>query len=265
MTHQTTEDIEREIERDRARIDQTIHAIGDRLSPGQLLDQAMGYMRSGGGEMASNLARSVKDNPLPVILTGVGLAWLIAASTTRNGSQGPSPAYDSSTGWRDAAERARSAVAALKREAHETESAFQERVTAARAAALSMKQDAGELADAFRQRVDDYMRRAETAVDNLKDSARHAQTRVEDLYASQPLIAGAIGVAAGALIGALVPPTQVENRTIGAVGDAVRGTAREMASQALERGEALAGEATRAALNAAGEASGRAAREDTAA
>ena len=71
--------IEREIEQDRRRIEEKIGAIQERLSPGQLIDEAIAYAKGhGGAEFASNLKYSAVANPLPVALIGIGLAWLMA-------------------------------------------------------------------------------------------------------------------------------------------------------------------------------------------
>jgi len=69
--------IEEDIERTRAEVSSTIDAIQSKLTPGQMMDQAIQYLRnSGTGEFGSNLGRTVRDNPVPVALIGVGIAWL---------------------------------------------------------------------------------------------------------------------------------------------------------------------------------------------
>jgi hypothetical protein len=71
--------IEREIEQDRLRIEAKIGAIQEKLSPGQLVDEALAYAKGhGGGEFVSNLKTSAVANPIPVALIGIGLAWLMA-------------------------------------------------------------------------------------------------------------------------------------------------------------------------------------------
>lgn len=80
----TPEQIEAEIEHTRAEMSETIDAIQRKLSPGQLLDQAMHYVQSGPGDFASNLGATIKNNPVPVTLIGLGLAWLMMARS--NGS-----------------------------------------------------------------------------------------------------------------------------------------------------------------------------------
>jgi len=75
----TSEDLQREIDQDRERIGHRLDAIQERMSPGQLVDEAIAYAKSsGGGEYVGNLGRALKDNPLPVALMGVSLAWLMA-------------------------------------------------------------------------------------------------------------------------------------------------------------------------------------------
>jgi ElaB/YqjD/DUF883 family membrane-anchored ribosome-binding protein len=78
------EEIEAEIARTRTDMDATLTAIEQRLTPGQLIDQGLDYLRhSGGREFVSNLGGSVKNNPLPVALMGIGMAWLMATGNRR--------------------------------------------------------------------------------------------------------------------------------------------------------------------------------------
>ena len=72
-------EIQREIDANRVRIENRIGAIQERMSPGQLVDEVLAYAKgTGSGEYVSNLGKALKDNPLPVALMGVSLAWLIA-------------------------------------------------------------------------------------------------------------------------------------------------------------------------------------------
>lgn len=78
--HKNSAELEREVDQQRHRLEQTINELQNRLSPGQLMDQALSYTKHGGGKFASNLGRSVTDNPLPAALLGVSLAWLMVGS-----------------------------------------------------------------------------------------------------------------------------------------------------------------------------------------
>ena len=82
-TEKTSADLQKEIDRDRQRIGHRIDAIQERMSPGQLIDEVLAYAKgSGGGEYVSNLGQALKDNPLPVAMIGVSLAWLMAKGST---------------------------------------------------------------------------------------------------------------------------------------------------------------------------------------
>jgi hypothetical protein len=89
-------EIEREVEQSRADIEHTLDAIQDRLSPGQMLDKAMGVFRGGSGDFARNLGDSIAANPVPLALIGLGVAWMMYSS------QRPArPTYRAETGYWD--------------------------------------------------------------------------------------------------------------------------------------------------------------------
>lgn len=134
------EEIQAEIARTRQEMDGTLSALENRLTPGQLYDQGMQYLRNNGGaEFVSNLGQQAKHNPLPVALVGIGLAWLMA---TRN--SGTEPELGSSSGP-GLGERASQAKARLG----DTASAIGERATQVR--------------DTTRQQID----RAKTSLDTM--------------------------------------------------------------------------------------------------
>lgn len=85
-SEKSSAEIQREIEADRQRIGDRIDAIQERMSPGQLMDEAIAYAKnSGSGEYLSNLGQAMKTNPLPVALMGISLAWLIADRAKHEG------------------------------------------------------------------------------------------------------------------------------------------------------------------------------------
>ncbi|TNF22631.1 MAG: DUF3618 domain-containing protein [Rhodobacteraceae bacterium] len=73
----TPDQIERDIERDRARLADTFDALQDRFSPEAVIREVAGGLTRHGGEIGTAVTRSVKQNPLGLALTGVGLAWLM--------------------------------------------------------------------------------------------------------------------------------------------------------------------------------------------
>lgn len=80
-------DLEREVSAQREKVEARISEIKDKLSPGQLLDEALSYTKHGGAHFASNLGGQISANPLPAALVGIGLAWLISSSASGQNNQ----------------------------------------------------------------------------------------------------------------------------------------------------------------------------------
>jgi hypothetical protein len=65
-----SEKLEREAGRTRAQLAETLDALRARMTPGQVIDQLIDYAREGpGAGFGRNLAREVRENPLPLVLT----------------------------------------------------------------------------------------------------------------------------------------------------------------------------------------------------
>lgn len=75
--------LEREVEEQRRRVEDRIGEIRQRLTPGQLVDEALAYTKGGGQQLVSNLGATITNNPLPAALLGISLIWLMSG-------QGPS-------------------------------------------------------------------------------------------------------------------------------------------------------------------------------
>ena len=75
--NKTPEQIEAEVEATRSRLSHTLDEIQDRMAPGEIFEQAVSFARdNGAADMARNLARDVRDNPVPLLLIGAGVAWI---------------------------------------------------------------------------------------------------------------------------------------------------------------------------------------------
>ena len=73
-------ELEREVDHERSQLSATIDALQAKASMGNIVDEVMKVVRDNGGDMGRNLGRTLRDNPLPALLTGVGLAWLMMGS-----------------------------------------------------------------------------------------------------------------------------------------------------------------------------------------
>lgn len=108
--------IRQQIEHTRSRMETTINAIGDRLSPENLIEQAKTSAREATKERINDMkheanrkvegvtntfGRTVRDNPLPVALIGVGLGWLWLSSRDKGTPYPPSRFVYRSEGYGD--------------------------------------------------------------------------------------------------------------------------------------------------------------------
>ena len=87
-SQKSPETIEREIDAQRASIGNIVDALESKFTPGQIFDQALGLMQSNGTMFLSNLGTSVRNNPVPAVLTSVGLLWLMMSQ-----NRPPTPVY----------------------------------------------------------------------------------------------------------------------------------------------------------------------------
>lgn len=284
----STRDLESQAETDRSQIAATLDELRSRMSPGQLVDQAIAYARGhGGSEFVHNLGDQVKANPLPLALVAAGLGWLmvgprrpaprayspsIVPDETRYNERFTDKARETSAevagALRDstqgAAERARSAFAGARDSAEQATSTAFDTMAAARDRAQDAAATAGDsLCSAYgaatgavgratsavsdtaaaigrrahdvRDRAADVGRgtaeRARQASQNVADQAGRAQNAISQLIREQPLIVGAVGLALGAIIGAVLPRTRREDEMMGERSDQFRESAMETARE----------------------------------
>jgi hypothetical protein len=295
MTEETDR-IEAQINRSRHALNDTIEQLGGKLSPGQILDETLGLAQGQAGKFTANVGRQVRDNPLPVLLVGAGLA-LLFMNRGNGHDNGSRLHWSEEDSWQEtrfrALERARASVI---RRTDESEAEYEQRLHEAEARSLGLEQDSAELPEAFRTRVKSTgeklghtvqgirermgsamhgvgsgMGHAAHAVGsgvgavthgvgsaahavgsgaskaahfvgdqatNLKDGISTARYRTQDLYNEYPLAAGAVGLAVGALVGAMTPLTDTEREQLQGVADAAAKAGADIAekgARAVER------------------------------
>lgn len=268
-----TEQLEREVEASRDRVERTVDAIKDKMSIGQIFDDLARYAgRNGGSDMAANLGRQAKENPLPLALVGVGLAWLMFGRG--HGERSSDPYADANFGdWGNGSHRpgigdkvrgaARGAGSALNAAASGVSSAAHgvanaaekigEGVGAAVHSLTGVGAKAGEMAhdaaDMIGHRAHDAGHAARDGWDHAGSYGRRAAGYTErgtravgDFLKDEPLLAGAIGIAVGATIGALLPSTEVEDQLFGETRDRLADEAERLAAEQFELAKEKAGE-----------------------
>ncbi|HEV2742275.1 MAG TPA: DUF3618 domain-containing protein, partial [Rubrobacter sp.] len=80
-----------EIERTRADMSETVDAIQERLSPQNLKEQAKDRVKEAtvgrAREARAGVVETVRANPLPAALTGIGLGWLLMSARQQGSAQ----------------------------------------------------------------------------------------------------------------------------------------------------------------------------------
>lgn len=272
-------EIERDVERMRDRLRDTLEALRDRASPGQIFEQVMDYAKeSGAPEMMRNMGRAMRDNPMPLVLIGAGIAWMMFSESPRRGdnrSYDRGDDHDRGRRW-DADQDGRRRMARMRDEGE--------------GMMTRASQAAGEAASSIRDTVSEAAGRAGEMASGMMDSARETAGQVGDMASSayrrvtgaagsatdmsgmtegarryameargqadrgmrwmldeQPLLLGALGLAVGAAVGALIPSTEMEDRLMGETRDDLVGRVRETAEEAYEgakdKAQGLMGEA----------------------
>ena len=80
MESQSTR-LEREAEETLWQLSGTLEELRERMTPGRVVDQLIDYTRdSAATDFLRNLGREVRQNPMPLVLVGVGILWLLLAS-----------------------------------------------------------------------------------------------------------------------------------------------------------------------------------------
>jgi ElaB/YqjD/DUF883 family membrane-anchored ribosome-binding protein len=277
-------EIERDVERSRARVTDTIEELRSRVSPGQIMDQVVDYAKtSGGAEFMRNLGGSVRDNPLPILLIGAGIGWLmLSRSSDRVAPQDPAvrrvlpppesdylPEYDEngfgergqfgdtppqSSNTPGLGERVGRGVAATRdgavRAAAGATEAISDAASQARATATGLAGRTAAAAGGIAGKASDLAEgvsragggaaqqvrmRYHDARNAVAGAAQTAKSNWTSMVEERPLLIGALGLAAGAALAALLPRTAAEDRVMGEVSDATLGEVKDAAGKGYSK------------------------------
>lgn len=203
--------IKAEISDNQAEIQQTVAEIQDRLSPANLKDQAATTVREAATDFREATIGKVQhmmngNNQIPFALIGIGAAWLLANRRSSDDQWNSSGNYGSGqSAWGD--DRSRSNY---------------------RNPGTSGSSTTGEWKAAASEK-------AEELSDGARRVANQARNRWESMLNNNPMAIGIAALAAGAVIGASLPQTDVENEYLGETRDQLIDSAREVAHDAVEK------------------------------
>lgn len=297
--------IRRRIEQTRAQMEVTINEIGERLSPDTLIEQAKESVREAAAErirtmshevnqrveeVSYGLGQTIRENPLPVALIGLGVGWLWMNRRTRG--YAPTDAtiaryrrysdYDDGNGhlentreWIDdvteaagrkldevkdrAGTAAQNAGEAVSDAAQQAGQSVRRVGESAAETVYRAGETVGEAAENLQDRVSETAERARIEAERLRRQAewrgRMAVGRTKrtfwDAMEENPLIVGAAVAAVGAALSASIPATEYENQLMGETRDRLLDEAKLRAQDAIERVQSVVEDTQRAAVEEA--------------
>ena len=245
--------LEREAERRRAELSATLDELRSRITPGQLVDQALDYARDGNvGAFVRNLGRDARDNPLPLALIGAGIAWLMVANG-RSREPVPGDAMLRARGTAsELADQVGDSAQRLGDSASEAMASAREKARSTMAGASDwMGSTAASASDRMSAAYRDATEAASGMAHRVGANTTSAGRSFVDYVRDEPLVLAGLGVALGAALGAALPATRAENRLMGETSDALKQQGQEFAAEQADKAADVARSAYAAAGNEA--------------
>ncbi len=237
-----------EIERTRTDMSETVDAIQNKLSPQNLKEQAKEQAKDTAKGAGSTVVETIRENPLPAALTGIGLGWLFVSARRSSSSSGQEaryrggreydypPAYDRVPPDYDYPPR------------------YEERGSSGPSTGQALERAQGRVGETASQAQDRARQAASQAQDRVsqlgsraQEQAQRARGGFQRMLQENPLAVGALAVGAGAVVGLAVPQTAKEHEAMGEARDSLVEKAQEKAQDAQQRAQRVAEEAQSAA------------------
>jgi hypothetical protein len=227
-----------EIDATREDAGQTLHALQEKLSPGQLFDQSLTYLTERGYELACGIGRAAREHPVPFALAAAGTLWYLSRRRSDEeleitlDEELEDEALAGIEGMEGGDEYARYSGGYA---GEQGESATHRAAQRARAAATHATEAVGR------------------ATEVVGRGTRRAKSEFSRVLQEQPLLVGAIGLAIGAAIASLVPVTDREERLLGEKSERLVRRAKDKANEQVDKAREKARRVTEAARGALSE------------
>lgn len=221
---------ESDAEQTRERIASTVDNLQSRLSPRNMMSGAVGSLQDRGVDLVDNARRVVREHPVAVSLIGLSVGLLLLnrnriAARDSYSFDAYEDVYggDMNDGYDATADETNGRPGVWSRmrdRASGVRSTVSER-------AYSARERTSEKLQSARERTSEYAERARVR-------ASEARQRAAQGYDEHPLTGALVGLAAGALIGLLLPRTSRENELLGETRDRLADAARSAARAAAD-------------------------------
>jgi ElaB/YqjD/DUF883 family membrane-anchored ribosome-binding protein len=260
-TDPEAERIVSEIEETRSGLGQTIDEIGHRLQPENIANEAKEKIREAtvgrvermvddAGQTAqrtsTSLIDTIRQNPVPAALAGIGLGWLVVRMRDQSASAGGSRYGNGSrygggygyaygygnSGSGDPMDKARGAANRVVGTAQDVADQATQRA-----------QEVGsDLQRSAQQAVEGTQEKVQLAQWQTQYALQDAQRQIDRTWNDNPLALGALAVGVGAAVALAIPETQKERELMGEQRDQLVQKVSTVATQALDEAKTKAEE-----------------------
>jgi gas vesicle protein len=248
-----TEIIAADIRITQERLGDTVEEIGERFNPTRLKaelksdirDATIGKVENMAQQTADmvsdaqrSLMQSIRENPVPVAMVGIGLGWMILNASNRKKQMGSDSQYgnDQRRGARPMyGEQQRAGWNTMyddeqgRNYERQQSGALDRARNKASDVVDSMKQKTSELADQTQRKASEMSERAEEMAGRVADQTRMQTRRVERAFQDNPLVIGAAALALGLAAGLAIPSTEKEAELVGDTRDELVDKVRDVA------------------------------------
>lgn len=220
------ETLEARVAQDRDALARSLDTLTDTFAPDRLASQVSASIKGYGGELGGQAVQAAKSNPAAFALIGAGVALLLSGAGRSAKSHDSAASPNAMSDGFD--ERVAKADATMK-----AEMTGQSMSTSALHLRAAIDRGLDKLPPKARQRVLKARVAAVEAQERVERAARKGAAEVSKFHDKQPLVVGALALGAGALIAALLPRTEREDRVLGARRDALMAEAERVLSEEI--------------------------------
>jgi hypothetical protein len=224
--HRSSDEIRRDIERQRDELDVTTEVLQRKLAPRELAEQLWQDVRTRVGGGAGEVVDVVKRHPVPLGLIGAGIAWWLYESSSGRGLSFGNDYDEDDLG-----------VGSMSTGSYRSKSTY--------SGSPAYPGTDYESEEGWRERS---LRAAHRSTERLRAGAGTARQGFNEAVDRNPLALGAACFSLGILAGIAVPGTNWEDRTLGDASDQVSRKAKTVAKDAAVK---AAEESARVAQKAA--------------
>jgi gas vesicle protein len=248
------------------RLGDTVEEIGERFNPSRLKEELKHDIRDATIGRVENMAQqtaeivsdaqrtimqSIRENPIPVAMVGIGLGWLIL-----NGRGGQKQMGSGSSYLEEQRRRSGTFYEDEQDAGYNEQPGTLDRARAKASGVVdSVKHKTSELAEQTHRTADRVAGSAQDVAGRVAEETRMQSRRVERAFQENPLVIGAAALALGLAAGLAIPSTEKEIELVGGTRDhlvdKVKDVAEDTKSKVQQVAERVVNEAQTTAKDSA--------------